>query len=59
MAQGAAVSDEQAKAHIAALLVEREGYERSGKGDRVKQVDAALSAAGHKAQTPAKRAVRL
>ncbi len=33
---------------IAALLAERENYARKGLTDRVKQVDAALSAAGYK-----------
>jgi hypothetical protein len=37
---------------IEALLTEREGYARRNLADRVKQVDAELSAAGYKKSAP-------
>lgn len=37
---------------IAALLIERAGYERRGLADRVKAVDASLVAAGYEAPRP-------
>lgn len=43
MKQGTTMSKE-----IASLLVEREGYVRRGKKDRVKQVDDALASLGHR-----------
>lgn len=53
------MTSEQQKDHIAALLREREGYERHGLKDRVKDVDAELTRLGHKAKAPAKRAVKM
>ena len=47
---------EQEKAQIAALLREREGYERSGNKERMAAVDAELRRLGHKASAPSKRA---
>lgn len=51
-------TDEQAKAYIAALLREREGYERYGNADGVAQVNAELERAGANAAPPAKRAAK-
>jgi hypothetical protein len=56
---GNKMTDEQKKAHIAALLRERDGYERYGLTERVAEVDAELSRWGHRAQTPAKRATKM
>jgi hypothetical protein len=53
------LTSEQIKAEIQALLREREGYVRYGRDEKVKQVDAALEAFGHRAKTPAKRATKL
>lgn len=53
-----AQTDEKTKAQIAALLEERRGYEMHGKADRLKQVDEALKALGHKATPPAKRGTK-
>lgn len=41
---------------IAGLLTEREGYVRRGLKDRVKQVDEALAALGHKVRAEAPQA---
>jgi hypothetical protein len=51
------------QAYIDALLRERRGYEMFGKDDRVKEVDAALAAAGYtraeaKKAAPKERAVK-
>jgi hypothetical protein len=51
------------QAYIDALLRERRGYEIHGKADRVKDVDAALAAAGYtrpeaKKAAPKERAVK-
>lgn len=53
------MTNEQKKEYIAALLREREHYVRYDLPERVKEVDAELAKAGHKAQTPAKRATKL
>ena len=53
------LTKEQTKDMIAALLREREGYERYGNPDGVKQVDAELERLGHKAKPPAKRATKM
>lgn len=52
------MTDQERKAHIAALVREREGYERAGKSDRVKAVDAELRRLGHEGAPPAQRATR-
>jgi len=44
------------KDRIAALLREREGYERSGKPERAAEVTEQLQALGHEAKAPARRA---
>lgn len=53
------MSKEEQKAYIAALLKEREGYEKYGLTDRVEEVDAELDRLGHKAKPPAKRAAKM
>lgn len=53
------MTSEQTKAHIEALLAEREGYVRYGHDDRVKLVDEQLAAFGHKAKAPVKRAAKM
>lgn len=53
------LTSEQRKAHIAALLREREGYERFGLDKRVAEVDEQLKAYGHNAETPARRATKM
>lgn len=53
------MTSEQKKAHIAALLVERDGYLKYGREDRAAEVDAQLKALGHKGAAPAKRATRM
>lgn len=50
------MSDEQTSEQIAALLREREGYERYGNDQGVADVDAALRAIG--AETPHERATK-
>lgn len=52
------MTDQKRQAHIAALIREREGYERSGKAERVKAVDAELRRLGHEAAPPVARAAR-
>lgn len=53
------MTSEQRAAHIAALLVEREGYVRYGVTDGVAAVDEQLAVYGHKAKAPAKRAAKM
>lgn len=53
------MNNEQKKAYIAALLHEREGYERYGDKDSLQAVDAELARVGHEAKAPAKRATRM
>ena len=53
------MTSEQTAAHIQALLVEREGYERYGNTDGVKAVDEQLEIYGHKAKKPAARAKKM
>lgn len=53
-----AVSDQERRAMIAALLHERESCEKRGLGDRVALIDAELARFGHGAAAPAKRAER-
>lgn len=52
------MTDQKQRAHIAALIREREGYERSGKADRVKAVDEQLRRLGHQGKAPAARAIK-
>lgn len=52
------MTNEKRAAQIAALIREREGYERAGNTDRVKACDAALADLGHKAAPPAMRATK-
>lgn len=52
------MTDQKHKAHIKALLRERAGYERAGKTERVKAVDAELRRLGHNAAPPAERATK-
>jgi hypothetical protein len=53
------MTDEQKKAYIAALLVERDGYARFGRDAEVAEVDAELSRMGQGSQAPAKRATKM
>jgi hypothetical protein len=53
------MNNEQKKAYIAALLYEREGYERYGNKDSLAAVDAELARLGHEAKPPAQRATRM
>jgi hypothetical protein len=53
------MTKEQTKAHIAALIYERDGYLRAGMTDRAAEVDVELERWGHKAAAPAKRATKL
>lgn len=53
------MTKEQQQAYIAALIREREGYERFGMTDRVADVDAELKRVGHKAKAPARRATKM
>ena len=50
------MTNEEHASTIRALLHEREGYERAGKTDRVKLVDAELARLGHEAEKPSTRA---
>lgn len=52
------MTNEKRKERIAAIIREREGYERSGRADRVKACDAALAELGHKAAAPAARSTK-
>ncbi len=52
------MTDEQRKAYIAALLREREGYERYDHAEKVEEVDAELKRVGYQAKTPAKRSFK-
>ena len=42
--------------YIKALLEEREGCDKRGQSDRLKDIDAELRKVGHEASAPAKRA---
>jgi hypothetical protein len=53
------LTKEQTKDRIKALLYEREGYEKYGKDDQVKQVDEQLKLLGHQAKPPAKRSTKM
>lgn len=53
------LTKEQTKDYIAALLREREGYERYGNAEGLASVDAELERVGHKAKTPARRATKM
>ena len=50
------MTSEQTKAHIAALVAEREHYVRYNMPERAAQVDAQLASFGAKGKSPAKRA---
>ena len=52
------MADEDRTAYIAALIREREGYERYGNTDGVAAVDAELRRLGALAEPPVERAVR-
>ena len=52
------MTDEEKADRIAALIREREGYERRGMDDRVAAINADLHALGEKAATPAARAAK-
>jgi hypothetical protein len=52
------MTDDQRKAHIQALLEERATYDRSGKQERVEQVDEQLRAFAHDAAPPHRRGER-
>lgn len=52
-------TDEQRRAHIQALLREREGYVQRGDLEHVALVDIELRRVGHSAKAPAKRAVKM
>ena len=53
------VTDEQRAAHIAALIRERDGYERYGRADRVAAVDEELRRLGGEGERPGRRATKL
>ena len=53
------MTSEQTRAHIEALIQEREHYVRTGNTERVAAVDASLADFGHKAKAPAKRAAKM
>ena len=52
------MTDEEKAARIAALIREREGYERRSMDDRVAAINADLRALGENASTPAARAAK-
>lgn len=53
------MTDEQTKAHIAALTRELEHYDRYGNDGRAKQVRAELRRLGDAGKPPAKRSTKL
>lgn len=53
------MTDEQKRAYIKALLMERAGYVQYGRTDRVKDVDEELRRMGHDTKPPAKRATKM
>jgi hypothetical protein len=53
------MNNEQKKAYIAALLYERQGYERYGDKAALDAVDAELARVGHEAKAPAQRSTRM
>jgi hypothetical protein len=53
-----ALTDEQKKETIRALIRERRHYEVHGPKERLEQVDKELRRLGHQAKTPQKRAER-
>jgi hypothetical protein len=59
MPGSAPMSNEQKKEYIAALLREREGYEKYGRTDELAAVDAELKRLGHGGKPPAKRATKM
>jgi hypothetical protein len=52
------LTDQQRADRIAALVREQEGYEKYGKTDRVKEVQAQLDALGAEGAPPQKRAAK-
>lgn len=52
-------TSEQMRDYIAALIRERDGYERVGNKTGVADVDAELERVGHNAKPPAKRAKKM
>lgn len=52
------MTDQQRKAHIAALITERQGYAARGLEDRVAAVDAELERIGAAGAAPAQRSTK-
>lgn len=53
------MTNEQKKAYIAALILEREGAVRYGREQDVEAIDAELARVGHDPKPPAKRATKM